>query len=105
MPELGLSSNEHVKVTAQQFVIGFSRGGFGGKSVFVWPRDVAQAWKELKILSSLSPSVIMNTTTNIAPLLPRGVMHWNINIDNGPVNNTNETCYLTNYPEKSPFKV
>ena len=68
-------------MNASQLVIGFSRGGgSAGKSVFIWPDRIGDAWKKLEAEGKATP---------------RGVMHWNINIDGSTVNGTSQTCDMT----------
>ena len=67
----------------QQFVIGFSRGFAAGKSVFVWPSDVAKAWADVARNTSVGSAEAQTT--------PRGVMFWNINNDGTTVNETSAT--------------
>lgn len=80
-PALGIPT-QHVGVAASQLVLGFSRGSEdgSGKSVFIWPKDVATAWQLLR-----------------PDERPRGLMFWNMEIDgrldhNTGVNGTNRTC-------------
>lgn len=80
MPGFADLGKRSIGVTTEQLVIGFSRGGFNGKSVFVWPEDVGKAWSRLQQQGAS---------------VPRGVMFWNINNDGTVVNGTNATCSLT----------
>ena len=67
-PSVGLPS-QTVRVPAARLVVGFSRGGGGGKSVYIPPSEIAAAYAEL------APSE-----------RPRGLMFWNMVNDGGPVN-------------------
>lgn len=71
--------SQNVSVPASRLVIGFSFGSSdgSGKSVFIWPAAVGQA------LAQLPPE-----------LAPRGVMFWNMNIDNSPANGTKTPCAM-----------
>ena len=53
---------QFVRVDASRLIIGFSFGGKGGRTVFVWPEAVRNAF-------------------NALPVKPRGVMYWNMDLD------------------------
>jgi len=79
VPEVAFPSTT-VAVPAPQLVIGFARGGENGRSVFVWPSSVGEAF------ASLGADA------------PRGVMFWNVENDGGEVNGTSTTCsYATEF--------
>ena len=73
---IGLN-NTMVQVDASRLIVGLSRGG--GKSWFVWPKDVGRAFAML---------------TKAGHTPPRGAMYWNIQNDGGPVNGTTQNCSL-----------
>eukprot|EP00041_Stephanoeca_diplocostata_P034845 m.1207568 g.1207568 ORF g.1207568 m.1207568 type:complete len:209 (+) comp24586_c0_seq96:2193-2819(+) len=73
-PSVGLPS-QALQISPSQLVVGFSAGAGDGKSVFIWPESVGVAWKALP-----------------KDLRPRGVMYWNMNLDGGTVNGTDEHC-------------
>ena len=63
-------ANAHVSVEASRLVVGFSHGNAKpphGKSLFIEPSAVAEAW------AALSPEE-----------RPRGLMFWNLENDGGP---------------------
>jgi hypothetical protein len=63
--------NQMVQVDPKKLIVGFSFGNNGnGRTVFIWPKDVAAAWAQLG-------------DTNA----PRGVMFWNANLDQQHVMN------------------
>jgi hypothetical protein len=102
VPELGIEGNRTLRLAPEQFVIGFSRG-YAGKSVFIWPRDVGEAWARSQEasgqqqhdhhLQSGAPSSAVKQDSD--KHVPRGVMFWNINNDGGPVNGTSTNCSFT----------
>ena len=76
-------------------MIGFSRGSSGGRSVFVWPKDVGTAWARIQQQQQQQqPQQEEEEKEEKSSRLPRGVMFWNVNIDGGRVNDTNTTCWL-----------
>ena len=62
-----------------------------GKSVFVWPSDVASAWERVSNQPATIKREAARGRDSLAGTAPRGVMFWNINNDNGPVNGTDLT--------------
>ena len=80
-PTVGVPT-QNVSIPPQQLVLGFSRGSENGsgKSVFIWPKDVGEAFAALA-----------------EDERPLGVMFWNMEIDGRRdhgtgVNGTNVTC-------------
>ena len=57
-----------VRVDPSKLIVGFSFGNNGsGKTVFIWPKDVGDAWERLGIGGGGG--------------VPRGVMFWNAHLD------------------------
>ena len=57
-----------VRVDPSKLIVGFSFGNNGsGKTVFIWPKDVGDAWERLG--------------GGVDGAAPRGVMFWNAHLD------------------------